>query len=817
MKRALPAGTVTFLFTDVEGSTRLLHALGEEAYAAALAEHRRILRKAFRTRGGVEVDTQGDAFFVAFPIAAAALEAATAANAELAPGPIRVRMGIHSGAPLLTDEGYVGADVHRAARIAACGHGGQILLSSVAAALVDKDALRDLGAHRLKDLSAAERIYQHGSEEFAPLRSLYRTNLPVPATPFIGRAADLVRISALLCGEEPRLLTLTGPGGAGKTRLALQSAAAASDRFEQGVYWVPLASIDDTRLVLPTIARDLGANRGLAEHIADRSLLLVLDNFEHLMGVADELPALLASCPNLHLLVTSRELLRVPGEQSYPLSELSAADGHALFLARAYATDPAFAPSESVAELCAQLEQLPLALELAAARMRTLSPAQLLERLAGRLDLLKAGRGVDARQQTLRATIEWSHELLSADEKLLFARLAVFTGGWTLDASEEVCDADLDLIQSLVDKSLIRLRERGRFFMLETIREFAVERLEESVEAPELRLRYAEHFVASAETAAPALEGEHHEELFQRLEDDLPNFRAALAWNIAHRAENGVRLAGALFPLWSARGHLIEGRRWLAAVIDCYPEQDRLRIGALNAASVLASLQSDWPETKRYAEESRRLSEQLGDPVLARTSLLTLGRARIADGDLDGAMQLFEEAEARAAAAEDGRILGMAQFNAGYLELTRGHYEQARLRLEAAYETFATASDLHGSTRSLAALGSVALHEQRTADAECHLRQSIELAQTAGDLGNLAWALELIGANRATTNSETAARLLGAAEALRESLGSELEGIELSLHERAVDTLAPADITANWAAGRQLSPEEAVALARSQA
>lgn len=445
--------------------------------------------------------------------------------------------------------------------------------------------------------------------------------------------------------------------------------------------------------------------------------------------------------------------------------------------------------------------------------MSTLSPAQLLERLAGRLDLLKASRGADARQQTLRATIEWSHDLLSADEKVLFARLAVFAGGWTLDAAEDVCDADLDLVQSLVDKSLIRLRERGRFFMLETIRAFALERLEESVDARESRRRHAAHFVAFAETAAPALKEEHQQEFFERLEGDLPNFRVALAWSIDNRPGDGVRLASALGALWYARGHLIEGRRWLAAVLDRYAEQDRLRIGALNAASVLASIQSDWLDSKRYAEESRRLSNQLGDPSLARDSLLTLGRARLADGDPDSAMDLFNEAEVAAAAVEDLPLLGMAQFSVGYLELTRGHYEKARVRLEAARETFAAASHLHGAARSLAALGSVALHEQRTADAERYLRQSIELARRAGDLGNLAWALELLGANRAATDSETAARLLGSAEALRESLGSELEGTELALHERAVERLAPANLAANWEAGRQLAAEDAAALA----
>ena len=484
VRRDLPSGTVTFLFTDVEGSTRLLHELGAVGYGQALAEHRRIVRRAFGALGGVEVDTQGDAFFVAFPTAPGALGAAAEMLDGLAGGPIRVRIGVHTGTPLVTEEGYVGEDVHRAARIAACGHGGQVLVSTSTASLVDSSGLVDLGEHRLKDLSAPERLYQLGNGDFPPLKSLHQTNLPVPSTPFLGREHELVEVLGLL--ESARLLTLTGPGGTGKTRLGLQAAAEASDRYPGGVFWVPLAPLRDPGLVLETAGQALGARDGLAEHVADKSLLLLLDNFEHVVEAAAGLAELLAACPNLQLLVTSRELLRLPAEQAYPVPPLEPGEGTELFLARAQAVQPGFAASAAVPELCARLEQLPLALELAAARIRVLSPEQLLDRLSGRLDLLKAGRGVDARQQTLRATIEWSHDLLAEDEQRLFARLAVFRGGCTLESAEEVCDAGLDTLQSLVDKSLVRMREGDRFWMLETIREYAAERLEESGEADRL-------------------------------------------------------------------------------------------------------------------------------------------------------------------------------------------------------------------------------------------------------------------------------------------------------------------------------------------
>ena len=624
----LPSGTVTFLFTDVEGSTRLLHELGAEIYAAALAEHRRVIREACARHDGVEVDTQGDAFFFAFPTAPGALAAASAFTEVLSSGAIRVRVGLHTGTPLLTEEGYVGGDVHRAARIAACGHGGQVLVSSSTAQLVELE-LADLGEHRLKDLSAPERVFQLGDREFPTLKSLYRTNLPVPATPFLGRERELAEVLALLAEDGVRLLTLTGPGGTGKTRLALQAAGGSADRYPDGVYWVPLAPLRDPALVLGEASQALAAQDGLAAHIADKELLLLFDNFEHVVEAAPGLAELLSACPNLSLLVTSRELLALPGEQAYPVPPLAEEDGSELFLARARAADPGFQASTAVGELCAELEQLPLALELAAARVRVLTPEKLLERLSGRLDLLKAGRGVDPRQQTLRATIEWSYELLSEEERQLFARLACFRGGCTLEAAEEICEANLDLLQSLVDKSLLRFNE-GRFWMLETIREYAAERLEESGEWDELRRRHAEWFLALAETAAPHLRsGTAQKEWLERLDPEHDNVRAALDWlEASGEGELVLRLGAAFWSYWNLRGHFGEGARRLERALAADERPSVARARALLGSGVLSV--TDHAKALRRIEEAGALSEQLGDVLGAARAKLNLGTLAVA-------------------------------------------------------------------------------------------------------------------------------------------------------------------------------------------
>jgi hypothetical protein len=364
MQPELPTGTVTFLFTDIEGSTRLLRTLGDE-YADVLAEHRRALREAWRQHDGIEVDTQGDAFFVAFARASDAVAAAADAQGALSDGPVRVRMGLHTGEPLRADEGYVGFDVHRAARIAAAGHGGQVLLSQATADLAGFD-VRDLGLHRLKDLSAPERLFQLGTETFPPLKTLHETNLPIPATPFLGREREVDEIAAMLQRPEVRLVTLTGPGGSGKTRLALQAAAAAADDYDHGVWWVPLASLADSTLVETAAAQVLGSKDTLVATVGDKRLLLVLDNLEHLLDAAAGIAETIGSCPRLTVLVTSREPLHVDGEWEVAVDPLHEREAVELFAQRATAVRSDFAANGEVVEICRRLDCLPLAIELAA-------------------------------------------------------------------------------------------------------------------------------------------------------------------------------------------------------------------------------------------------------------------------------------------------------------------------------------------------------------------------------------------------------------------------------------------------------------------
>jgi predicted ATPase/class 3 adenylate cyclase len=819
MREKLPAGTVTFLFTDIEGSTALLHELGPERYAEALARHRRVVRDAIAAHGGVEVDTQGDAFFAAFPTAPGAVGAADAIAQALANSATRLRMGVHSGTPTLTDEGYVGVDVHRAARIAACGHGGQILISATTASLVDGAALLDLGEHRLKDLASAERIYQLGDTEFPPLRTLYRTNLPVPATPFLGRARELNELSELLASPAIRLLTLTGPGGTGKTRLAMQAVAGAGDRFPHGVFWVPLAALTDPGLVLGSAASALGILGDLADHIRDRALLLLLDNFEHVVSAAGDIQVLLAACPNLRIVVTSRELLRVPGERAYNVHALDASDSVELFISRALDLGVSIEATPEVTELCDRLEHLPLALELAAGRLGVLPPAKLLERLSGRLDLLRAGRGVDARQQTLRATIEWSYDLLPPEEQAVFARLGAFPGGCTLETAEDVIHADLDVLQALVDKSLIRVRDGQRFWMLELIREYSVEKLDESGEAEDVRRRHADHFLELAERAEPYLVTDLANDWLECLEREHDNLRAALEeYALADEGEHLQRLVGSLGTFWELKGPVGEGVAWADRALSLADRPTSARAAALRTAASLAALSGDAREGARLAGLSRDLYEAVGNELgLAAASwmqgyaLAELGDLAAAERLLGDAVRGFESLGADHAAIWARRSLAFACLAQGKAELGRAVHEQNLERARALGNRRAEAT-------ILGALALLAANEGRIDDALDLLIENmpifLELADVLvaleSNLSRAASVLALAG------DHATATKLLAHTARVRDELGVQQPWVtrnDEETRETIVSGLDESSFAFAWAAGTKLTPAEAASLA----
>jgi predicted ATPase/class 3 adenylate cyclase len=609
----LPTGTVTLVFTDIEGSTRLLHELGAEVYAQALAEHRRLLREAFEGHGGVEVDTQGDAFFYAFADAREAVAAAEEGREALGPGPIHVRVGIHTGAPHLGPEGYVGHDVHLGARIGAAGHGGQVLLSEAtsraAGVADDASALLDLGEHRLKDFDRPIRILQLGAERFPPLKTISNTNLPRPASSFVGRGREVEALTTLIRDDRARLVTLTGPGGSGKTRLAIEAAAELIGDHRAGTFWVELAPIRDPALVTEEIEKTLGAQGGLGDHIGEREMLLVLDNLEQVIDAASALADLIEACPNLVVLATSRERLRVRGEVEFEVRPLAEPDAVQLFVARAGLQGV----DDAVRQLCRALDEMPLAIELAAARAKVLPPARILERLEQRLDLFTGGRDADPRQRTLRSTIEWSHDVLNSAEQRLFARLAVFAGGATLEAAERVADADLDTLASLVEKSLVR-RTGDRYRMYETIQEFALERLGASGEADTMRRRHAEHFVDLAEDAEPHLRHEEDDWL-DRLEAELDNVRAALDLLEATRQDElELRLCAAFWRVWSLRGSVREGLRRVERALDRAGVRASLtRANALTGAQDLAVDDGDFARARAWGEEALGMHRILGN------------------------------------------------------------------------------------------------------------------------------------------------------------------------------------------------------------
>jgi predicted ATPase/class 3 adenylate cyclase len=818
-ERRLPGGTVTFLFTDVEGSTRLLQEYGT-GYAELLAEHRRALRAAFAAHGGVEVDTQGDAFFVAFGRAADAVAAADEARRALASGPIRVRMGIHTGEPMLTEEGYVGLDVHRAARIAAAAHGGQIVLSETTRNLLGDGApLLELGEHRLKDLIEAERLFQLGDGEFAPLRTLDATNLPVAASALVGREREIAELVGLL-SDGARLVTLTGPGGTGKTRLALQVGAELVGALRDGVFWLPLASLTEPALLPSEVAQTVGARGDLDGFLAGKELLLLLDNFEHLLDAAPAVAALLGSSSGIHILVTSRSPLRVSGEREYRLDPLPLDDAGALFVERARAVGRELAANATVTAICRRLDGLPLAIELAAARSKLLGPERLLERLHATLPLLTGGaRDAPERQRTLRATIAWSHDLLDREARELFSALSVFAGSFPLEGAEQVCGADLDGLAALVDSSLLKPIGDDRFLMLETIREFALETISGSAREAALRRAHGQFFAA---LAADAYEHriDHEVEWSARLALDHDDLRAAGDWLEADDADRALELAGSLGWFWLSHGLAAEGRARLAAVLSASTAEGATRARALTAAGSLAARAGAVDEGRAALTDAIELWRDLGDRRELASALDALGWLLVYDaGDDPGALDAFEESlalskELHDAHGETRALAGVCQVLVALGEVERAE-SLSRDLLDLA------AGDARSEHFAYHFLADCALIRGDAAEARRRYRESLRAALPLGDPVETSFEVEGVAMSLAALgDSRRALHLAAAAEAVRESLGISFHvafwDALLDRHLGAARAHLAAEADDVWAEGRAISFDDAVAFALAE-
>jgi predicted ATPase/class 3 adenylate cyclase/DNA-binding CsgD family transcriptional regulator len=801
----LPTGTVTLLFTDIAGSTRLLHQLGDR-YAQVLSECRQVLRTAFEQRNGNVVDTQGDAFFVVFARATDAVQAGVAAQRALTSyafpngAAVQVRMGLHTGEPQRTAEGYVGLDVHRAARIMSAGHGGQVLLSQATCSLVGQElpegaSLRDLGEHRLKDLGRPVRLFQlvisDLPADFPPLHTLENSpnNLPVQPTPFLGREHEGAAIEDLLHREDVRLVTLTGPGGIGKTRLVLQVAADVSELFSSGVFFVNLAPINDPALVVPAIAQTLVIREGsgrtllerLTEELQQQQMLLLLDNFEHVVSAAEQVATLLIACPQLKVLVTSREVLHVRAEHEFPIPPLALPDPNhlpdlatlshqtavALFLQQAQAVRPDFQLTDTnaraIAELCGRLDGLPLAIELAAARMKLFSPRALLARLGSRLSVLtSASRDVPARQQTLRNTIGWSYNLLDAREQRLFRQLSVFVDGCSMEAIEALCIPPdsasapiLDGVASLVDKSLLQqveqqVGEEPRFMMLETIREYALESMEACGETEAARRAHATYFLALAEEAEQGMTGPQQAVLLEHLEQEHDNLRAAMQWSLEHAEEEkaiALRLGGALYPFWYVRAYFSEGRDFLEQALSrCDEVAAPVRAKALYAASQLHEALGSLDRAEELYEQSLALYRELGDTLGIANCLHLLADIAWGRGNLAVARALGEESLMLFREVDDKRSVAYLLYHLGSLAVEQGEYARGRDLLT---ESLMINRELGGTRVMALSLFKLALLYQSSggdlAQAHTLLDESFALSREVGDKESIANCLYLSG------------------------------------------------------------------------
>ena len=777
----LPTGLVTLLFTDVEGSTRLLHELGD-LYADALHEHRRLLRASFQAHDGVEVDTQGDAFFVAFARPSDAVAAVVDAQRALAGGPIQVRMGLHTGEPRLTEEGYVGLDVHKGARIAAVGHGGQVLLSQTTRALVDAD-VRDLGVHRLKDLSAPERIYQLEIDglpgDFPLLKTIEAgmKNLPAPRTSFVGRESELDEIDRLLEDPGCRLLTLVGPGGAGKTRLALEAAARRIEHYPHGVHFVPLVSVASAEFLAPAVAESIqfavdGAHSGfsaqeqLLDYLGERSTLLVLDNFEHLVDGADLLGEIIERAPNVELLTTSRERLNVQSEWVLDVHGLGLAENGnggsgalRLFVERARQVEPSFSlddgdQRDQAGRICRLVEGLPLGIELAASWVSMLSCAEIADEIEQNIDFLATSmRDVPERHRSLRAAFDQSWRLLSGEQQDVLARLSVLRGDFGRDAAAAIAGADLRLLSDLVSKSLVRRSDFGRYDVHELLRQYAAEKL--AAESPDAlsttRERHARHYLGALDQRRSALLGKDVAQARDELRRELDNLRIAAEWAVLTWAEDDARevLAGLneffFAHSWFDGAETFERLAAIARAASGQPGGlDRASPVALAAVAYRTALGSALgydEELDRLALECLPRLREHGMTWELGWCLLALGTNACYQDVYPQAAGYLEENAATALSAGDSLDEVAAFMWLGFVQLLLGDLEAARASFEASHSTAERLGNPQLLAYALSKLGILADAEERYPDAMRLHMEANELFAGVGDVGGAGYAL----------------------------------------------------------------------------
>ena len=807
--RELPSGTVTLLFTDIEGSTRLLTELGAD-YQAVLARHHALIREQIERLGGTEVETEGDAFFIAFASAPAAVACAVGAQRAIAAEPwsggrsVRVRMGIHTGQPVLADGDYVGLDVHRAARICAAAHGGQVVISESTRALAASElpggvSLRTLGEHRLKDLPEPMRLHQLVIEglpaDLPPLRSLGHGNLPEPASSFVGREAEIDEVARLT--EGARLVTVTGPGGAGKTRVVIEVARRVQGRFADGAWFVPLDTIIDPDLVVPAIARALAVREQpggsisdvLADFLANRQLMLVLDNVEQVISAAPQIARLLAAARNLGVICSSREALHLTGEQEYALPPLEPGPSVRLFIDRARQLRPGWQPlaeeAAAIAEICRALDGLPLAIELAAARIRVFSPRVLLARLTDRLDSLGSGaRDVPDRQRTLRGAIEWSHDLLIPTEQAIFARLAVFSGGAPISAMERVVDPEGEVtpdlvatISSLVEKSLLSpdgdLLDEPRFRMLETIRAYAAERLNGAPTERLIRDRHARFYLDVVERLTREVFVQDPGPAFDRLAVEHDNIQAAIEWSLSSgQPALGLRICAGAWRFWQQRGHMAGTRPLLERLLAAHdPTADGVaRALGLTAFGGMAYWQGDHPTARTAYEEALRFSQAAGDEEQIAITEYNLGWMLAFARDSVEAKRLLEQSSARYRRLGDERRWLIVDEGLALNAMIAGDLALAR---ELAERVAADAGRLgmrfhYGDTQGLLTAIYLGLGDPHMARRSLH-ESAAALWGKLGDVSALASLLQF-GAGLAVAEGRPAdaARLVGALQGMRD-------------------------------------------------